>query len=166
MMETWRPIPNFPSYEASARGDIRKIFKSTIHVLKPFDNGCGYFTIKAGPKGELKSVLVHKLVASTFHGERPAGLVVNHKDGNKRNNRFENLEYVTKEENQAHAVTNLLTAWGERNPLAKLNSDQVFELVTLAHRGTPRKELSRLFGISLSQVGRIVRRKQWAHLEI
>ena len=51
---------------------------------------------------QYKKVLVHRVVAATFFGRNDL-LIVNHKDGNTRNNRPENLEYVTHRENTIHA---------------------------------------------------------------
>ena len=44
----------------------------------------------------------HKLVALAFHGERPEGLVINHKNGDRGDSRPENLEYITSQENTVH----------------------------------------------------------------
>lgn len=51
-----------------------------------------------------KNKYVHRLVAEIFIGQIPEGYCVNHKDGNKKNNRLENLEIVTFSENIRHAV--------------------------------------------------------------
>ena len=62
------------------------------------------------PSGYLRShlnkigVQIHTLVAKYFLGERPNGLVVNHIDGNKLNNKPSNLEYVTIAENIHHSI--------------------------------------------------------------
>lgn len=49
---------------------------------------------------------VHDLVASVFIGPRPDGTQVNHKDTDKLNNVATNLEYVTQQNNIAHAIAN------------------------------------------------------------
>jgi hypothetical protein len=50
-------------------------------------------------KGRRRIVNVHRLVAEHFLGPLPEGMVVHHKDGNRRNPRLENLEVVTVAEN-------------------------------------------------------------------
>jgi hypothetical protein len=50
------------------------------------------------------STKIHQIITNHFLGTRPAGLTVNHKDGNKLNNRIENLEYVSIRENTLHSI--------------------------------------------------------------
>ena len=53
--------------------------------------------------GKEKNILIATLVAKHFISEIPPNLQINHKDGNKRNNRAENLEWVTASENIKHS---------------------------------------------------------------
>lgn len=55
-------------------------------------------------KLQSKSYSIHYLVARAVYGERPKGLVINHKDGNKLNNHPNNLEYCTINENIQHSM--------------------------------------------------------------
>lgn len=60
----------------------------------------GYMTVRIDDKKEL----IHRLVCATFHGEAPLGKdYVNHKNGDKSDNRAENLEWVSQRENVIHA---------------------------------------------------------------
>lgn len=65
----------------------------------------GYLRLNVAHQGQVKTVLVHNLVADVFLGRRQTGMTVNHKNGVKTDNRVENLEYVTAGENTTHAFT-------------------------------------------------------------
>jgi hypothetical protein len=76
-----------------------------------------------------KLTFVHRIVAETFL-EKPKGLniVVNHKNGNKSDNRIENLEWVTQSQNVKHAYdNNLAKAVGHNH---KLNDLKVLTILT------------------------------------
>jgi DNA-binding CsgD family transcriptional regulator len=67
---------------------------------------------------------VHEVVATAWHGPRPTGHVVDHKDGNPANNHAENLEWVTRQENAARASEALKQRrHGEK---ASLTAEQVY----------------------------------------
>ena len=75
-------------------------------ILKQGLNRYGYPMISLHKNKVLKTKMVHRLVATAFIKE--SKLDVNHKDGNKQNNRVENLEYITHKENILHAYRNNL----------------------------------------------------------
>jgi hypothetical protein len=96
--EVWKVIPKWNGhYEASNKGRIRSTKRRTNsypgRVLKPTIDKYGYKKLSLSSGGYTKTCSVHSLVAETFHGERPEGLVVNHIDGVKTNNNVENLEW-------------------------------------------------------------------------
>jgi len=83
-------------------------------ALRPEYAG-GYLRVGLRGAGRQTTVLVHRLVAEAFLGHCPTKLEVNHKNGHKRDNRRENLEYATHQENMAHAAALGLMAKGLRN---------------------------------------------------
>lgn len=106
--ETWRAVAEFPdSYEVSNLGRIRSCFAAFVRMMKPALTADGYLIVglypKAGTSAGRKTRTVHSLVAAAFHGPRPVGLVVNHLDACKTNNRDTNLEYCTQAQNARHA---------------------------------------------------------------
>jgi hypothetical protein len=83
-------------------------------------------------------------------------------NGIKVDNYWWNLEYVTRQENQEHAIfLKLKTDHGESSPNAKLTTVQVRAIRTGAARGITQRELGALHGIAQSVVGDIVRGRMW-----
>jgi hypothetical protein len=99
--EIWKSIPGFQHYEASNLGRIRRI--ETGRIMQP-SMSKGYWHTLLCENGKRSIHRLHKLVCLAFHGQRPDGYVINHKDGNKMNNLPENLEYTTPKGNTHHAI--------------------------------------------------------------
>lgn len=72
--------------------------------MKPHSDPDGYLHICATVNGKHMSPSVHRLVALAFLPNPENKPTVNHKDGNKRNNTVENLEWATVEEQNHHAI--------------------------------------------------------------
>lgn len=116
---------------------------------------------------KLKYISVHRLVAKHFVENIDNKPDVNHKDGNKRNNRYDNLEWCTKHENQIHAYKNGLqvSQKGSAHHKSKLSEIHVLEIRKLVKNGNvSRRELSERYGISQSQIHRIIYNKRWNHI--
>lgn len=105
-----------------------------------------------------------------FIGPRPDGLETNHKDGDKSNNRPDNLEYVTKRENCRHRFhvlgkRNLPILRGSAQPTSKLTDSDVLEIYRLATESAlPQTEIAQRFGINQASVSLIKSKKRWQHL--
>ena len=105
----WKPIKNYEElYMISNNGLVKRIrFINGKHnfekerILKPIINKDGYMFVRLCKNGKCKNMRIHKLVASAFLGE--SDLQVDHIDGDKLNNRLDNLEYVTPKENTQRA---------------------------------------------------------------
>ena len=95
--EEWRRCQYpFVRYEVSNLGRVRHALRKM--VLKLSDNRYGYL----GMRTRQGFLYPHKQVALVFCPGWREGLQVNHKDGNKYNNRATNLEWVTASENIRH----------------------------------------------------------------
>lgn len=113
---------------------------------------------------KIKWFNVHKLVAHAFIGERPEGLQVNHKDGNKLNNVPSNLEYITDIENKLHAQAMGNWPIGERHGRSKLSESDVVEIRQLMASGATTKDLAARFGVHRTIIQKIVRRSLWGNV--
>lgn len=101
--EEWRRIPEFPDYLASSLGRVKHRSPARKPPVLYARRGYPRITV-LGMDGRKLSRCVHVLVSQAFLGPRPDGMVTNHIDGDKANNRPENLEYITQKENVAHAA--------------------------------------------------------------
>lgn len=110
-----RHITMLSDYEIILEDNIPVVISNSRFTkttkLKPFLHN-GYLQVHLYHNRQRIQKTIHSLVADKYLGPCPAGMEINHKDGNKLNNHPSNLEYVTHKENIRHAVrTNL---WGNR----------------------------------------------------
>lgn len=77
--------------------------------MKLQTNISGYMWIQFSVNSVKKNYYIHQLVASHFIPNPDGKQFVNHKDGNKTNNKVENLEWVTQSENTQHYYNELRT---------------------------------------------------------
>lgn len=157
-------------YYISSHGDVKSfcLKKNGVILKKQIDRN-GYYSINIAFKDGIKRVLVHRLVASVFLKKEPSKNEVNHKDGNKKNNHLNNLEWCTRSFNNKHAFDHGLKkpapSYGEKHGRSRLSEKQVTEIRSLY---SPRKVslnfLAKKFNISKRQVGRIVNNLHWKNV--
>ena len=165
----WKVIPSTNGrYEINEYGVIRNIKRDKI--IKSHINRGGYVVvILYVEKNKPKNLSVHRLVAECFIGESDLG--VNHIDGNKENNHYSNLEYVTHSENVLHAFrtglkvpadASLTKHCGEKHGASKITEDIVFQILKLHEEekiGYIR--ISKRLGISSAIVDGILCGRTW-----
>ena len=106
---------------------------------------------------------VHRLILENFNPvEGMENLQVNHIDGNKENNKLENLEWITCKENIQHAIDNNLRA--KINGAAKLTIEQVKEIFIRSHRGEKNVDLGREYNLHPDSIGKIKNQKLWKQI--
>lgn len=99
-------------YKISEFGEVIATRYKEPKVMKPFykiwNDPSSYKRISLSKKCKSIKYSIHRLVAMAFVDGYKESLVVNHIDGDNNNNHFENLEWVTSEENERHAILNNL----------------------------------------------------------
>jgi hypothetical protein len=168
-MET-RPIPSVIGYAASACGQIISFHRLEPFALRQANHPQGYKKVCVKTYAGIKNRLVHRLVMEAWVGPCPEGCVTNHKNGNKTDNRLENLEYCTQSENMAHSYGYGLspkppTKQGSDCRLSKLNEEKVLALRAETDRKPGHlQRLSDKYGITASSISKILLRRTWKHI--
>lgn len=122
----------------------------------------GYKQVRVMIGGRRWYTCAHRLVWHALRGPIPHGMVINHKNGIKDDNRPDNLEMVTPSQNASHAMqSGLKDQRGEKNPGAKLTDRQVAEIrLIYSQGGYTQMELGRKYGVSFQTISDIVRGKR------
>lgn len=171
--EIWKDVVGYEGYYmVSNMGRIKNI-KERMNtcvgrILIGGTNPQGYRISKFYKDGVRFYKTLHSVVAEAFLGKRKDGYCVNHKDGNKKNNCIENLEYITVHENNVHAKENglLRPNYGEKSGTAKLKNKDIYDIRNkYKNKENTQKELAEMYGVAVPCISRIVNRKRWGHLK-
>ena len=174
--EEWRPIAGAEGYySVSSHGRVRSeplphksSGRQRGRVLSPSRDTKGYLIFKLClPGRSSKTKKVHRLVARAFLGTPPEGAQVNHKNGEKTDNRPENLEYVSCGENIRHCwetgLHGVSHCRGEANPNTPLSRSDVIAIREL-HPRLNYKKLASMYGVTGQTIRNIVKRITWNHV--
>ncbi|MFA5558654.1 MAG: NUMOD4 domain-containing protein [Methanofastidiosum sp.] len=134
-------------------------------ILKPCRAGRGYLAVSLRKNNKTYRKYIHQIVAEMFI-ENPNNLPVpNHKDGNKLNNCYENLEWSTYSENNQHAYDTNLKFRGEDFYNAILTEKNVKEILKNGKCGT-YQDIADNYGVSKATIRDVLIRKTWKHIHV
>jgi hypothetical protein len=178
-MEIWKKIKKFNNeYEVSNLGNIRSVhgivtrsngwkYTRESKQLKPSLNRSGYLAGAVCIDKKITPYIIHRLVAEEFIPNPLNKLEVNHINGNKLDNRVENLEWMTRQENMTHAYENGLVRIlkGSEIGTSILNEEQVKEIRSkFIPRVYSRVKLAKEYNISEATIKDILYKRTWTHL--
>lgn len=126
MIEEIRPVPGYEElYYISDLGKLYSVVSGKMVELRSTHKSDWYVTVRLCKNGIQTPTRIHRLVANEFIPNPHKKRCVNHKNGDKTDNRAHNLEWVTHSENTYHAVKNKLMshAKGASHPKSKLVID-------------------------------------------
>lgn len=167
-----KKIKGYEGYHISDIGHVYSDKYRDRRKLKSRLNSKGYFYVNLSKNGKYKSKVIHRLVATHFVKNEKNKPQVNHIDGNKKNNHYLNLEFVTQSENSKHAyAAGLITSLkngqnkGEKNANSKITEPTAIKIKTMLRNGLGIASTSRNLNVSYSIVRGIKRGKSWAYLD-
>ena len=109
-----------------------------------------------------KIVLTHRLSYLHHHGEIQRGLVVRHKCRNRHCVNPDHLELGTQKDNIQDCLRDGTMILGEKCPSSKLTEAQVLDI--RSRTGQLHREIAEEFGVTKENIGQIINRKSWKHL--
>ena len=163
-------IPNVKfnqEYLVDKNGNIWSPYRG-LHMLKPSPTKKGYYRIVLQTSEGRKTFQVHRLVLMTFNPvNNMENLEVNHIDGNKSNNKLDNLEWCSGSFNVRHSLeTGLkIPARGEKVGGNKITELQVIEICERLKNGTESlSQIAQDYGVSKYCIFDIKRKRSWEWL--
>lgn len=171
--EEWRWIAGYEGrYQVSNLGRVQSFLFSREGRLMSPDKAHkgGYVRFHLQFK---KTVSLHRIVATAFIPNPDDLPAVNHIDGNPRNNRVSNLEWISHSDNMRHSWRKLesfknrvaVSPRGEASPKAKLTDAKVRAMREEYERGgTSHQKLAKKYGVSKPGARLAINRTNWKHV--
>lgn len=165
--ERWRNCPGRPGYRVSSRGRVKSVGRVLPdgrqlggRILKPAFTDRGYLKVVIRENDHSVNLPIHRLVVTAFYGPIPAGMEVRHLNGDRRDNRVENLRPGTKAENTQDSLKHGTKA-------KKLTEQQVKDIRSryAADRTLTHRVLATEYGVSKETMGLVLRGRTWAHID-
>ena len=167
--EIWKDAIGYKGYyQVSNLGNVRSIERKVktgrkkgrvvpAQLMKARILNTGYFVVDLQKNNQRKTCKVHRLVALAFMPNPLYKFEVNHKNGNKLDNRLHNLEWVSKSANTRHALLMGLKK-------TKVTPLQVKKVRSFYIQGMNQKLIANLLGITRPQVSHILTSRSWSFI--
>lgn len=158
----WLTHADYPGYFATLDGRVYSARK--LRFLSPIRLG-KYVGLQVIHRdhGPVKRYL-HRLLLEFWTGVVPENMQACHNNGNRLDNRIDNLRWDTVSGNHADKVAHGTSNHGERNPSAKLSDQSVREIRRRVEAGESQRSLCDVFSVSPMAISRAVRGVTWRHV--
>jgi len=176
MIETWKPVVGYEGlYEVSDGGAVRSLDRVSVAAgqrlrgrpIRTVRAGRGYLQVGLwDSSGRRKNRYVHRVVLEAFAGAPSPGHEACHNNGDRQDNRLENLRWDSRSANHTDKRAHGTMPRGESHHHASIGEADVRRVLTMAAEGRSRAEISRSVGITTRHVGSLVRRELWAHVSL
>ena len=169
-MENWASIEGYEGlYEVSDSGRVRSLKRATTSgkVLSQHSGTGGYLSVCLCKNNHKRSFVIHRLVARAFVDNPELKPEVNHINGVRTDNRAENLEWVTRSENERHAYGVLGKSpqayWKDKpRKFARKFTDE--QVIAIRADERPFTIIATEYGVSKTAIRDIKRRKNYREI--
>lgn len=167
----WKPVLDFEDrYEVSSLGEIRSLrgsraIRKTPRILNPKLKNSGYLTVDLRENYSTKKESVHIIVLEAFISRRPKGLHGCHQNGNRLDNRIENLKWMTPKENHAQKKIHGTGNEGKKHYLARFKDCDIPIIRKMYKDGMTTAQISLKYKCGRHTIFAIVNNKTWRHIK-
>lgn len=174
----WKDIKGYENlYQIDEYGNVKSLERISVgekltrhtpeRMLRPHDAGKGYLTVWLRKDNISCHKYIHQLVAENFvtNADPNENKVVNHKDGDKHNNHYTNLEWVSYSQNNQHAYNTGLKGRGESFYSAKLTEEDVRQILREG-KYTTYQNIADKYNVTKATIRDVLIRKTWKHIEV
>ena len=159
-------IPNFPNYAITKDGKVWSNYSNKW--LSPGKTTNGYLFVCLCKNGQVKECRIHRLVLEAHTGRCPDGMEACHNNGNRLDNRIENLRWDTRSNNRKDSIkhgTASCIRCGEESNNHKLTERDVRMIIYMWRTGElMQREIAEIYSVYPSRISSIVNRKSWKYI--
>ena len=179
ILDVYRDIPDFPGYRVFNGGRVQScytpqrgrvgrgrthVMSGVWHDIRLQINHGGYLQVSLRRDGTNHHRLVHRLVLESFVGPCPPGMQCCHWDGDRTNNRLDNLRWGTHRENVEDQIRHGTIPRGERNGSSRLRERNIPEIFRLRESGMTNRAIAARFAVGETTIEKVLRGKTWSHV--
>lgn len=148
--ELWTPIEGFENYAISTHGRVLSSYKEDFKVLHIGNSG--YYQVQLYRNNKLYNKYVHRLVAKAFIPNPENLTTVNHKNSNRLDNHWYNLEWCTQLTNARLGMKNRNQS-GIKNHQATYSNEIRTKILDLRQKGWRNRDIAKYLNVSQGYVG-------------
>lgn len=170
MIEKWIAVKDFEGrYEVSTHGNVKSLLGRKDRLLRggfSMDGYQTYLLLKEDGKSSVRK-RINRLVLESFVGDAPTKEHMSlHNDGDKFNNRLDNLRWGTRSENMLDCRKHGTDNRGIKHWNCILTEEQVRDIKIRLSNGETQKGIGEMYGVGQVTIWRIKAGKNWAHISI
>jgi hypothetical protein len=169
-MNEIRPVSVNPAYGVDRQGVLYRIIngpnskKPVPRVIKLHLNNARYWEAHLWKNKICTAVSIHVLVLTAFVSPRPSGMVACHNNGNRSDNRVENLRWDTLASNSADRYLHGTMVWGEGMHNSRLTESAAREILSVPKSAQASRDLANKFGVVPGAIYNVWARRTWMNV--
>lgn len=168
--EIWEEIPGYGErYLISQYSRVKSLMKKNPRILRQSFSSGKYKVVLIGKYGRLISEDVGRLCAKVHIRPPEQNEVIEYIDGDKLNNRSDNLRWITRTESRKKTLlrcrmSNILINAAESNGRAVINRKQAKEIRELKSKGYTYNQIAVRYNITIPTAQRVVENRTWKNV--